>query len=68
MLKNIDFPIIYIKKCEILMKIRKFKEKDAKEVSDLIIRTLEETSIKDYSKAYIENLSKAQSPKTLIEF
>lgn len=66
--KNTDFPIIYIKKGEILMKIRKFKEKDAKEVSDLIIRTLKETSIKDYSKAYIENLSKAQSTKALIEF
>ncbi len=49
------------------MHIRRFKKEDSKKVSDLIIKTLEKTSIKDYSKAYIENLSEAQSPKDLIE-
>lgn len=37
------------------MKIRKFKDKDAKEVSDLIITTLRTCNIKDYSSEYIEN-------------
>lgn len=50
------------------MKIRKFEEKDAKEVSDLIRKTLVITSSKDYSKTYIENLSKSQSPEVLIDF
>lgn len=35
--------------------IRRFKESDAKEVSDLIARTLREVNIKDYSMKYIEN-------------
>lgn len=35
--------------------IRKFKESDAKEVSDLIARMLREVNIKDYSMEYIEN-------------
>jgi|GEM_PF-4126559 hypothetical protein len=35
--------------------IRGFKESDAKEVSDLIARTLREVNINDYSMEYIES-------------
>ena len=34
--------------------IRRFKEKDSTEVSELIIRTLRTTNIKDYSAEYIK--------------
>ena len=37
------------------MKIRRFEEKDAKKVSELIIETLRKTNIKDYSADSIEN-------------
>ena len=37
------------------MKIRRFEEKDAKKVSELIIETLRKTNIKDYSTDSIEN-------------
>ena len=37
------------------MKIRRFEEKDAKKVSELIIDTLRKTNIKDYSTDSIEN-------------
>lgn len=35
--------------------LRRFQEKDAKAVSDLIIQTLRTSNIKDYSAEYIEN-------------
>jgi len=35
--------------------IRRFKESDAKEVSDLIARTLQEVNIKDYSMECVES-------------
>ena len=35
---------------------RRFRQEDAKEVSDLISQTLRTTNIKDYSKAYIEEV------------
>lgn len=38
-----------------MIKSRGFKEQDAKEVSELVRRTLRETNIKDYSEKYIEN-------------
>lgn len=34
---------------------RRFKEQDAKEVSEMVRRTLRETNSKDYSEEYIEN-------------
>lgn len=37
------------------MFVRRFENKDAKEVSDLIVTTLRVTNIKDYSSEYIEN-------------
>ena len=39
-----------------VMIIRKFKPEDADQVSALIIKTLREVSIKDYSSEYIENI------------
>lgn len=47
--------------------IRKFKQSDAKEVSDLIARTLREVNVKDYSIEYIENDVKNLTPEYLIE-
>lgn len=38
-----------------MIKSRKFIVEDAKEVSDLVVRTLRETNIEDYSEEYIEN-------------
>lgn len=49
------------------MNIRKFKKKDAEEVSALIIKTLRTTNIKDYSSEYIENDVKAFQPKDIIK-
>ena len=49
------------------MEIRKFKETDAKEVSDLITRTLREVNSKDYSSDYIENDVKVLQPKHILE-
>ena len=37
------------------MIVRRFENKDAKEVSELIVATLRTTNIKDYSLEYIEN-------------
>src|SRR5699024_7902191 len=37
-----------------MIKIRRFKEQDAKAVSEMVRRTLRETNSKDYSEAYIE--------------
>lgn len=47
--------------------IRRFEEKDAREVSDLIAKTLRTTNIKDYSKEFIENDIKIFTPEYLIE-
>jgi ribosomal protein S18 acetylase RimI-like enzyme len=47
--------------------IRRFKESDAKAVSDLIARTLREVNIEDYSVEYIENDVKILTPEYLIE-
>lgn len=47
--------------------IRRFKESDTKEVSDLIARTLREVNIKDYSIEYIENSVKTLTPEFLLE-
>jgi len=49
------------------MKIRNFENKDAKEVSALIIKTLRTTNIKDYSSEYIENDVKAFQPKDIVK-
>ena len=37
------------------MRVRRFEKTDAEEVSALIVTTLRETNIKDYSAEYIEN-------------
>lgn len=47
--------------------IRRFKEIDAKAVSDLIARRLREVNIKDYSVEYIENDVKILTSEYLIE-
>ena len=41
---------------------RKFKTEDAKEVSELIIKTLRTTNIKDYTEEFIENDVKRFTP------
>ncbi len=46
--------------------LRRFEESDAKEVSDLIARTLREVNIKDYTVEYIENEVKILTPEYLI--
>ncbi len=47
--------------------IRKFQIEDAKEVSELIIKTLRTTNIKDYSKESIENDVKRFTPDDVIQ-
>lgn len=49
------------------MKIRKFMDKDAEEVSALIIKTLRTCNIKDYSSEYIENDVKFFQPEKISE-
>ena len=49
------------------MQIRRFQESDAREVSDLIAKTLRTTNIKDYSGEYIENDIKILTPEYLIK-
>ena len=49
------------------MTVRRFLPKDSKEVSDLIIKTLREVSIKDYSAEYIENLIQRMQPKDILK-
>lgn len=49
------------------MNIRKFLDKDAKEISALIVTTLRTTNIKDYSSEYIENDVKAFQPQNIIK-
>jgi ribosomal protein S18 acetylase RimI-like enzyme len=52
---------------ETLVKIRRFKSKDAEEVSALIVTTLRITNIKDYSSEYIENDVKVLQPQNILE-
>ena len=47
--------------------IRKFEERDAKEVSELIITTLRTTNSRDYPAVYIENTIKQMAPKNILE-
>lgn len=49
------------------MIIRKFKPKDAQEVSDLIAVTLRTTNIKDYSIEHIESDIKSLQPDNILE-
>lgn len=50
-----------------MIKSRDFVIEDAKEVSELVRRTLKETNIKDYSREYIENDVKQMDEKFFIE-
>ena len=45
------------------MKIRRFRETDAQEVSALIAKTLRTTNIRDYSPEFIENEVKVLTPE-----
>lgn len=47
--------------------IRRFQENDATQVSNLIIKTLRTTNIKDYSEEYIENDVKIFTPEGVIQ-
>ncbi|MBQ8496888.1 MAG: GNAT family N-acetyltransferase [Clostridia bacterium] len=47
--------------------IRKFHEDDANKVSELIIKTLRTTNIKDYSAEYIENDVQMFTPKGVLQ-
>ena len=49
------------------MQIRRFRETDANEVSDLIAKTLRITNSKDYTNEYIENDINTMTPEYLIE-
>jgi GNAT superfamily N-acetyltransferase len=49
------------------MKVRKFQNKDARKLSYLIKRALNEVNIKDYPKKVIVYLSKQNAPSKLIE-
>lgn len=49
------------------MNIRRFREEDADEVSELIATTLRTTNIKDYSPDYIENEVKELQPENILE-
>ena len=49
------------------MKIRRFEEKDAKKVSELIIDTLRKTNIKDYSTDSIENHVNNFQPENVLK-
>jgi GNAT superfamily N-acetyltransferase len=49
------------------MKIRKFQDKDARKLSYLIRRALNEVNIKDYPKSIIVRLSNHNAPSKLIE-
>ena len=49
------------------MNIRKIKPEDAEEVSALIIKTLREVSIKDYSSEYVENIVLKSQPNNVLK-
>ena len=46
---------------------RRFRQEDAEAVSDLISQTLRTTNIKDYSKAYIEEVVAQFTPEKVVE-
>lgn len=48
-------------------KIRRFEDKDAEEVSRLIVKTLKISNSKHYSNEYIEGLAKRFTPKGIIK-
>lgn len=50
-----------------IYRIRRFQDGDADEISELIIKTLRTTNIKDYSAEYIENDVKMFTPNSVIE-
>ena len=50
-----------------LLKIRRFMEKDAETVAELLATTLRTTNIKDYSSEYIENVIKTHQPQNILE-
>ena len=50
-----------------IMKIRRWKESDAKAVSDLLAVTLRTTNIKDYSPEQIESLIQTHQPQHILE-
>lgn len=49
------------------MKIRRFNDNDAVTVSRLIIRTLREVNIRDYSEEYIESLVGRMQPDDILK-
>ncbi len=49
------------------MIVRRFENKDAKEVSELIVATLRTTNIKDYSSEYIENDVRILQPQNILD-
>lgn len=49
------------------MQVRRFEEKDAREVSQLISTVLRTTNAKDYSGEYIENLVKTLTPEYIVQ-
>lgn len=49
------------------MRIRRFQDADAEEVSELIITTLRTTNSKDYSSEYIENDVQAFQPQNVLK-
>ena len=49
------------------MRIRRFEETDAKEVSELIAKTLRISNSKDYTSEYLENNIKTITPEFLIQ-
>lgn len=50
------------------MEIRRFQERDAEAVSNLLAVTLRTTNIKDYSSEYIENQIKTHQPQNILEW
>ncbi|MCR5614871.1 MAG: GNAT family N-acetyltransferase [Saccharofermentans sp.] len=49
------------------MEIRRFKEEDAKEVSDLIRKTILISNIKDYSKDLMDALIETETPEHVLQ-
>ncbi len=49
------------------MIIRRFKPEDAEKVSSLIVKTLREVNIKDYSREYIEKNVQRLQPKDILK-
>ena len=52
---------------ESTMIIRRFLPEDAEKVSALIVKTLWEVNIKDYSKEYIEDLIQRMQPEDILQ-